>query len=146
MAVHARDLLGVPRVVAVEPRRARKPPRRVSDFAAMRQARRLRFPGEPRVIVLYHPAQYPLARALSGRYEQTELWYARPDSASLRAVLEDAELRALDELAAERAAHALVVGAGADPRTQNEPLRRRLVELEVISSRPFVPGARVERR
>jgi hypothetical protein len=141
LAAHARDLLEIPRAVAVEPRRGRRP-RRVGDVAAVRQARRLRFPGAPRVIVLYHPAQYPLARALCGRHQGTELWYVRQAPGAL----EDDELRALDELASERAVQQLTATAGGDPRDQNQPLRRRLVELDVISSRPFVPGARVERR
>ena len=48
------------------------------------QARRLRFPGEPRVFVLYRPRQYPLARALLGVHEPAELWYVRPDPAVFR--------------------------------------------------------------
>jgi hypothetical protein len=140
LAAHARDLLEIPRAVAVEPRRGRRPwP--VGDIAAVRQARRLRFPGAPRVIVLYHPAQYPLARALGGRYADAELWYVRADPETV----EDDELRALDELASERAVQQLTAIAGGNAREQNQPLRRRLVELDVISSRPFVPGARVER-
>jgi hypothetical protein len=46
----------------------------------------------------------------------------------------------------ELAAHAqdlLVMTADGDPRAENQPLRDRLVELEVISHQAFVPGARI---
>jgi hypothetical protein len=144
LSAHARDLLQIPRVVALEPPRVRTLGI-LADLVTSGNARRLRFPGEPRVLVLYDPQQYPLARALSARYQQAELWYARPDRSVLLATGERRleEVLALDDSAAERASTVLVATAGADPRLENEPLRRRLLELEVISPRPFVPGARV---
>jgi hypothetical protein len=144
LAAHARDLMEIPRVIALEPPRIRTFGL-LAEAVSTRSARRLRFPGEPRVFVLYDPRQYALARALCGRYQEAELWYARPDRSALLASGERRlqELLDLDERASERASHVLMVTAGADPRLQNEPLRRRLVELEVISPRPFVPGARM---
>lgn len=138
LAGHAQDLLAIPRVVALEPprRRGSQPAR---EMAAAMQARRLRLPGGPRVFVLYHPGQYPLARALLGVHEQAELWYARPD----RAAFAGDELRDLDYLARARAEHLLVATAGGDPGAENQPLRDRLAELGVISHQPFVPGARI---
>lgn len=99
------------------------------------------------MIVLYHPRQYPLARALLVTRD-AELWYARPDRATLSARGERRaeELRALDDRAIERATAILMATPGGDPRLENEPLRRRLLELEVISARPFVPGARIDYR
>jgi hypothetical protein len=146
LADHARDLLAIPRVVALEPprRRLRGP---LLDGLLMRQARRLRFPGAPRVLVLYGPTQYPLARALSSHYDRAELWYVHIDMTACWQ--EDgrrgAELDELDALAAARATRTVVASQGADPRVQNESIRRRLVELEVISSRAFLPGARLQR-
>jgi hypothetical protein len=35
----------------------------------------MRLPGYPRVIVVFHPHQYPLARALRGAHPDAELWY-----------------------------------------------------------------------
>lgn len=80
----AQDLLKAPGVVAVEP--ARVP---VSGFArlpdalgaglAAGQARRMRLPGVPRVVVIFHPLQYPLAVGLLARYPECELWYSRWD-------------------------------------------------------------------
>jgi hypothetical protein len=137
LAAHAQDLLAIPRVVALEPPR-RRGSRPVREMAAAMQARRLRFPGGPRVFVLYHPSQYPLARALLGVHDQAELWYVRPDPAAFAG-----ELRELDYLARARAEHLLLASADRDPRAANQPLRDRLVELGVITHQAFVPGARV---
>jgi glycosyltransferase involved in cell wall biosynthesis len=80
----ARDLLRAPGVVAVEPPRARyglvsRLPSLTNDVVAGTQARRLKLPGTPKVIVMFHPVQLPLARALLARYPGSELWYSRWD-------------------------------------------------------------------
>src|SRR3954451_22317062 len=80
----AQDLLTAPGVVAVEPARMSygtylRLPASVTDGLAATQARRLRLPGEPRVIVIFHPLQYPLARGLIAQYPDAELWYWRWD-------------------------------------------------------------------
>jgi len=116
---HVRDLLTIPRVIALEPSRFRTP-RLLRDAAPVRQAKRLRFPGEPRVIVLYHPVQYLLARALCARYAGAEL----------------------DRLACERATPLRIIDRDGEADGQ---LRARLRELGIISQRPFVPWARIER-
>lgn len=141
LAGHARDLLAIPRVVAVEPPPARARRLRRNSVTAL-QARRLRFPGEPRVFVLYHPGQYPLVRALLGVHRQAELWYAAPVPASLGAGAEPAagDLMTLDELARTRAYHVVDATSDGDPHVENEALRSRLRELGVISHRPFVAG------
>ncbi len=138
LQAHARDLLSIPRVVAVEPSRKRGP-RFLRDWISLRQARRLRFPGRLAVLVLYHPTQYPLARALLAHHEQLELWYIPPDNYALHAdgPADAQELLGFDELARQRAAQTLTVTAGAE--VQDAPLRRRLRELEVISPRAFIP-------
>jgi hypothetical protein len=138
---HARRLLAIPRVVALEPSRFR-PPRWMRDAIPARQVRRLRLPGEPRAIVLYHPAQYPLARGLCAGYKTAELWYLR----SAADLADNDDLAALDQLAQERAAETQEIGSAEALSEAEEALRRRLVELEVISHRPFVPGARFDRR
>lgn len=129
----ARGLLSIPRVIALEPARVRTP-RFLREGAVARQAARIRLPGELRALVLYHPAQYPLARALLGRHERAELWYVAAGGGTLK----DEELESFDRLARERAAGLLAATAHID----DEPLRLRLQELEVISRRPFVPAAR----
>jgi hypothetical protein len=142
LADHARELLAIPRVLALEPGRWRTP-RFLRESVPARTARRLPLPGEPRVLVLYHPQQYPLARALCARYEQAELWYIRPDAAQMSTGDPTGDLADLDRLARERATETRVVSQTAAPNELREPLRLRLRELEVISHRPFVPGARI---
>jgi hypothetical protein len=80
----AEDLLRSDGVVAVEP--ARVPygalgrlPGAVADALAAGQARRLSLPGTPRAVIIFHPFQYPLARAIIARAEGCELWYGRWD-------------------------------------------------------------------
>lgn len=139
---HARDLLQIPRVVALEPPR-RRVPRWLRDTIPARQAKRLKLPGEPRLVVLYHPAQYPLARAVYARHPDAELWYVRPDPDTLipEPPYTREDLLELDQLASARAAP--------DQPSEGlagEPLRIRLRELEIVSHRPFVPGARIQYR
>ncbi|HEU5390408.1 MAG TPA: hypothetical protein VFV73_31365 [Streptosporangiaceae bacterium] len=147
LEAHARDLLSIPRVIALEPSRVR-PPRFLRDSISLRQARRLRFPGQPRLLLLYHAAQYPLARALCARYEDLELWYLSPPGRQDRSdgpAADQAHSReaVLDVLARERARQVLpVTEAGV---VDDAPLRERLRELDVINPRAFLPGARPAR-
>ncbi|MBV9444887.1 MAG: hypothetical protein JO345_03195 [Streptosporangiaceae bacterium] len=140
LEAHARDLLSIPRVVALEPPRVR-PLRSLRAAVSLRQARRLRFPGRPRLLLLYHPAQYPLARALCACHEDLELWYIPPDRGALETAEQaDArELLAFDEQARERARQVLTATEGG---VEDAPLRARLRELDVINPYAFIPGAR----
>jgi hypothetical protein len=140
LEAHARDLLSIPRVVALEPSRVR-PPRFLRDAVSVRQARRLRFPGRPRLLLLYHPAQYPLARALCACHENLELWYISPGRRALETAdqAHARELLVFDELARERARQVLTAAEGG---VDAAPLRARLRELDVINPRAFIPGAR----
>lgn len=136
----AEDLLSAPGVVAVEP--ARIPygaylrlPASVADGLAATQARRLRLPGVPRAIVIFHPLQYPLARGLIAQHPDAELWYWRWDryevaydasprrrerleelhlAASMRAAVTVVVSDALGELAREQGAEPLLVPLAAD--------------------------------
>jgi hypothetical protein len=136
----AEDLLTGPGVVAVEP--ARVPygaylrlPASVGDGLAATQARRLRLPGVPRAIVIFHPLQYPLARALIAQHPDAELWYWRWDryevaydasprrrarleelhlAASLRAAVTVVVSDALGDLAREEGSEPLLVPLAAD--------------------------------
>jgi hypothetical protein len=139
LEAHARELLAIPRVIALEPSRVRTP-RFIRQLAVTRQASRLRLPGALRLLVLYHPAQYPLARALSAHHAEAELWYVATDPGSLTGGGREVdELLSLDALARERAARTLDVF---DDGVDEQPLRLRLRELGVISARAFVAGAR----
>jgi hypothetical protein len=140
LEAHARDLMSIPRVVALEPSRVR-PGRLLRDAALLRQGRRLRFPGRVRLLVLYHPAQYPLARALCARHENPELWYIPPGRGALETAdqAHARELLDFDELARERARQVLTV---TEDGVDAAPLRARLRELDVINPYAFIPGAR----
>jgi hypothetical protein len=113
----AEDLLTAPGVVAIEPARISygaylRVPAVVADGLAASQARRLRLPGVPRAIVIFHPLQYPLARGLIAQHPDVELWYWRWDRYE---VAYDASKRRRDRLwelheaAAQRAALMIVV-------------------------------------
>jgi hypothetical protein len=140
LEAHARGLLSIPRVIALEPPRFRTP-RFMRNAAGLRQARRLPFPGRPRMVVLYHPAQYPLARALLSHDDELELWYLPlVDDASLAA---SAELSEFDQLARAHAAQTVAVGGGTE--VPDTDLLERMRELDVINPRAFLPVARSRR-
>src|SRR3954454_2600733 len=74
----AEDLLAAPSAVAVEPARISygaqlRLPASVGDGLAAAQARRLKLPGIPRVVVIFHPLAYPLARGLIASHPEAEL-------------------------------------------------------------------------
>jgi hypothetical protein len=86
----ADDLLRALGVVAVDPPRMPygiygRLPRALADAVGARAARRLvrtlrRTRGTPRAVVMFHPLQYPLARAVAAQAgEGCELWYGRWD-------------------------------------------------------------------
>jgi hypothetical protein len=156
---HARDLLSIPRVVALEPPRVRLP-RFLRATPSPRQAKRLKFPGAVRLLVLYDPEQYPLARTLLARHEDAELWYvppaagseaassdagsaAAPSAAGGRDAADDL-LSEFDDLARGRAAQVLT--AADDGSVDDAALRDRLRELDIISPYAFAPGTRTRRR
>ncbi|MGZ4170816.1 MAG: hypothetical protein ACXVR1_07460 [Solirubrobacteraceae bacterium] len=141
---HARSLLSIPRVVALEASR-RRVPSWLRNAAPMRQARRLRLPGELRMIVLYHPAQYPLARALRDHHDAAELWYLPPHRSDVSGhdAEETRELLVADSLARDRSTRTLTETPGGD--SYDDPLRLRLRELDVINARAFMPEARFAR-
>jgi len=142
----AEDLLRAPYVVAVDPPRlpygaVGRMPRGAADALASGQARRLvrslrRDLGEPRAIVIFHPLQYPLARAMIAMCPGAELWYGRWDryeraydaSPKLRARLEE-----LHELAAGRSALTFVASAELERLEREAGRSAQLVTLSAGS-------------
>ena len=138
----AEDLLRAPYVVAVDPPRmpygvVGRMPRTAADALSASQARRLvrglrRDLGEPRVIVIFHPLQYPLARAVIALCPGAELWYGRWDRyeraydapAKLRARLEE-----LHALAAERSELTFVASVELERLEREEGRTAQLVSL-----------------
>ena len=141
---HARGLLRIPRVVALEASK-RRPPAFLRNALPMRQARRLRLPGQLRMIILYHPAQYGLARALCAHHDEAELWYLPPERSSVKGATaeETQELLVADSLARDRSTQTLPETPAGD--SYDDPLRVRLHELDVINGRAFFPEARFTR-
>jgi hypothetical protein len=124
-----RDLLRAPGVVAVDPSRvplARMAPT-VAARAAIGQARRMKLPGTPRAVAVFHPHQMFLAGALLARHSDAELWYGRPAEGELEA--------ALDALMSERAALTLT----AEELLEVAPLR--MSELGIVSGPRSGPAA-----
>ncbi len=145
LEAHARSLLSIPRVVALEPSRVRTP-RFMREAVSLRQGRRLRFPGAVRVVVLYNPAQYRLARALLSRHEQAELWYIPPAGGGMQDAhpAEIAELPELDGLARQQAVATLTPASNGS--VDDTALRSCLRELGVISPYAFDPRGRLQGR
>ena len=96
------DLLRAPGVVAVEAPKLPygalgRLPRWLGDALAAAQAARLKPPGRPVAAMMFHPFQWPFARALVARWPDCQLWYglfdrtpAAPDAGSrTRARLEE---------------------------------------------------------
>lgn len=140
----AEDLLSAPGVVAVDPARvsyrtlARLPDPIVSGLAAG-QARRMTFRGIPRVVVIFHPLQYPLARAIFSSYPDAQLWYGEPpveleESPPPRLARRVAEL---DHMASMRATLRFdtLHEPGRTARERNVPLWQRLEDLGVETGR-----------
>ncbi|MGZ4275562.1 MAG: hypothetical protein ACXVFK_02745 [Solirubrobacteraceae bacterium] len=153
----ADDLLRADGVIAVDPPRVSygalgRLPGPLSDALAARQGRRLlralrRGPGEPRVVVMFHAVQYPVARALVALVgEGCELWYWRWDrferaydaSPKLRARLER-----MHELAAERAALTIVVSEELARLEREAGREATLVPLAADSFPAPEPGGEV---
>jgi hypothetical protein len=115
----ARDLLRAPGVVAADPPRVRygaiaRLPAALRDTLARGSARRLlrAIDGGLRAVVIFHPVQWPIARALLAVAPGAELWYGRWDRYEVAydaAPKMRARLASLHEAAAERSALTFVV-------------------------------------
>lgn len=115
------DLVRAEGVVAIEPPRVPygallRLPAPVADRIAAGQARRLKRAlarhGRPKVVVVFHAVQYPLARALLADEPDGELWYSRWDryeEAYDATPAQRARLRDLHEQAASRSAYTFAV-------------------------------------
>ena len=125
----AEDLLRAPGVLAAGPPRLRfgavaRLPRPLGDAVARIQAGRLlKKLGdrvEPRVFVIFHPVQYPLARALLRRCPGAELWYSRWDRYELAYDAGEATRARLAELHEEAAGRAAITYAVSEPLVEQE--------------------------
>jgi hypothetical protein len=139
------DLLTAPAVFAADPARisygaqGRLPDTLMTGLAAG-QARRMRFPGVPRAILVFHPLQYPLARSLISDNPDAQLWYAnwsQDDDAPQRPRVQR-RIADFDLMAAMRADwrfDASPAPDGVSARECNRELWERLEDLGVESGR-----------
>jgi hypothetical protein len=158
LRAHAEDLLAGPGVVAIDPPRVGRKgrlPGALADGLAAGAARRMRLPGLPRVLVIFHPLQYALARGLISANEGAELWYWRHEelvpagprrrrgrieelhlAASLRAeliVVGSETLR--DDALGDDGPDPLLLELSDDPHADNRPLWERLEARGIESGR-----------
>lgn len=158
LRAHAEDLLAGPGVLGVDPPRVGRTarvPAPLADGLAAGAARRMKLPGFPRVVVIFGPLQYPLARGLIVSNEGAELWYWRhapleqPGSRRRRDRLEELHLAASfrselivvssadlrDEARGEETRDPLLVELTDDPHADNRPLWERLEARGIESGR-----------
>jgi len=123
LEAQARELLRDPGAVAVDP--ARLPvarfPASLAAGLAVGQAKRMRLPGTPAAVAIFHPLQFYLGGALLSRHPTAELWYLEPEPEA-RGGLEE-----LHAATAQRAA----ITFPATPGLDITPLRLRMVELGI---------------
>ena len=125
LEAQARELLRAPGAVAVDP--ARVPvgriPAPVAAGLAVGQAKRMRLPGSPGAVAIFHPLQFYLAGALLSRHPTAELWYGEPEPEEV------APHEQLHAAAASRAALRFPAAAELDIT----PLRLRMAELGIVT-------------
>ena len=124
LEAQARELLSAPGAVAVDPARlpVARLPATVAAGLAVGQAKRMRLPGTPAAVAIFHPLQFYLAGALLARHHGAELWYGEPEPE------ERGGLEALHTAAAERATLTFPV----TPDLDITPLRLRMVERGIV--------------
>lgn len=147
----AEDLLSAPGIVAVEPARISygaylRLPASVGDGLAATQAKRLKLPGVPRLIVIFHPLQYPLARGLIAQHPDAELWYwqwDRFDAAYDASPRQRERLQELHLAASLRAKKNVVVTDALGALVDEEGGAPQLIPLAADSFPAPDPGATV---
>ena len=123
LEAQARELLRAPGAVAVDPARlsVARVPASLAAGLAVGQAKRMRLPGTPAAVAIFHPLQFYLGGALLARHPTAELWYGEPEPE------ERGRLEELHTVAAKRAA----LRFGVTPDLDITPLRLRMVELGI---------------
>jgi hypothetical protein len=155
LADQARDLLRAEGVVAADPPRvpygavARLPAPvrdRLARGTAKRMLRARTLRGDLRAVAIFHPVQWPLARALLQARPQAELWYGRWDRYEMAYDASPAmrwRLAALHEQAAARSALTFVVSGKLAELEHEAGREAQLVGLAADSFPAPDPGAAV---
>jgi len=110
------DLLRAPGVVAVEAPKIPygalgRLPRWLGDALGSAQAARLKVPGQPVTAMMFHPFQWPFARAVLARWPECRLWYGLFDRTPAAPDASPRSRARLEELHAEASARADLVFA-----------------------------------
>ncbi|MEA2151072.1 MAG: hypothetical protein QOD69_2902 [Solirubrobacteraceae bacterium] len=153
LADQARDLLRAEGVAAADPPRVpygavARLPRPLRDRLARGTARRLlrTLPGDLRAVAIFHPVQWPLARALLAARPEAELWYGRWDRYELAYDASPrmrARLAALHEAAAARSDLTFVVSGKLAELEREAGREAQLVGLAADSFPAPDPGGAV---
>ena len=127
------DLLRAPGVVAVEAPKIPygalgRLPRWLGDALGSAQAARLKVPGEPVTAMMFHPFQWPFARAVLARWPECRLWYGLFDRTPAAPDAGPGTRARLEELHAEASERADLVFA----------VSPTLVELERAAGREAI--------
>jgi glycosyltransferase involved in cell wall biosynthesis len=143
----AEDLLRARGVLAVDPPRVPygafgRLPEAIADGVAAAQARRLvksvlRRAGTPRVVVIFHALQYPLARAIIDAAPGCELWYWRWDRYERAYDASPALRDRLEHLHRAAAARATVIPAVSGELVRLEEAEGREATLVPMSADNF---------
>ena len=143
----AEDLLRARGVLAADPPRMRygalaRLPEVIADGIAAAQARRLvrglrRHAGTPRVVVIFHALQYPLARAVMDAAPGCELWYWRWDRYERAYDASPALRDRLEELHRAAAARAAMIPAVSGELVRLEEEQEREATLVPMSADAF---------
>jgi hypothetical protein len=140
----AEDLLRAPGVVAVEPGRVPygaygRLPRVAADRLARLEAARVRraLPGAPRVVVIFHALQEPVARAILDAAPGAELWYWRWDRYERAYDASPRLRRRLDELHEGAARRAALIPAVSHELVRLEREQGRAADLVPMSADAF---------
>jgi hypothetical protein len=151
----AQDLLRAENVVAADPPAipygaVLRLPQAMAHLVAQRTAKRLlkalRRHGNLRVVVIFHPVQWPIARALLDLHPGTELWYwcwDRFDHAYDASASRRAKLAAYHEAAAERAELTVAASVRLAELERQEGRSAELVPLSADLFPAPEPGATV---
>jgi hypothetical protein len=126
LETQARELLRAPGAVAVDPARipVGRIPATVAAGLAVGQARRMRLPGLPAAVAIFHPLQFYLAGAMLARHPLAELWYGEPEPGDV------GPYEQLHAAASKRAALTFPVTADLDITR----LQLRMAELGIVTS------------
>jgi hypothetical protein len=143
LEAEARDLLGEPGAVAVDPGKLplARLPAGLAAGLAVGQAKRMRLPAPVAAVAILHPLQFYLAGALLSRHPDAELWYGEPELDGELAAAPDKRRERIEQLHAAAALRAGLRFSAVDD-LELPLLRARMLELGIPAGVSAPPSAR----